>query len=159
MTPTSSRTRVLVIATDPVVGALLGMLLDPAQYEPVFPQHGERPEDALARVRPPLVILLDGAQEAARSDLFLARAQRSRAALLLFAPTGEAGATPAAADTRGVPWIALPIDRAGLSRALGEALARAAAGSTWSVAGTILGGLLLPPVVKSSVLTAMSLLG
>ena len=145
MTSSNSRTRVLVIATDPVVGALLGMLLDPAHYEPTFPQHGERPEDALARVRPPLVILLDGAQEAARSDLFLARAQRSRAALVLFAPPGDTAATEAtraSARTRGVPWVALPIDRAALTRALTEALARAATGGSWSAAGTVLGALL-----------------
>lgn len=108
-----------------MVAALLGMLLDPSRHEPVYPQPGERPEDAIARLRPPLAILLDGELEAAQSDLFLARADRARATLLLFAPPSTGGgAVRALAEERGVPCFTLPVDRAGLTRILDEALRR-----------------------------------
>lgn len=115
----------LIVAGDPMVAALLGMLLDPSRHEPVYPQPGERPEDAIARLRPPLAILLDGELEAAQSDLFMARADRARATLLLFAPPSAAGgAVRAIAEQRGVPCFTLPVDRAGLTRILDEALRR-----------------------------------
>lgn len=146
VTPTE-RTRVLIVAADPLVAALLGMLLDPSRHEPVFPQPDERPEDAVARLRPPLAILLDGELEAARSDLFIARAMRSRAALLLFAAPGAGAAVQALAATHGVPAFALPLDRARLTRLLDDAVrgpgtvlttALAFAGLTASVAGSLL---------------------
>lgn len=118
----TERTRVLIVAGDPLVAALLGMLLDPSRHEPVFPQPDERPEDAVARLRPPLAILLDGELEAARSDLFIARAARARAALLLFASPGSGDAVRALAATHGVSAFALPLDRARLTRLLDEAV-------------------------------------
>ena len=112
----------LILARDPLVAALLGMLLDTSRHEPVFPQGDERPEDAVTRLRPPLAILLDGELEAARSDLFMARAARARARLLLFASPEGGTETRALADTHGVPWFALPIDRGRLTRILDDAL-------------------------------------
>ena len=112
----------LIVAGDPMVAALLGMLLDPTRHEPVYPQPDERPEDAVARLRPPLAILLDGEQEPARSDLFLARADRARATLLLFTPPTGGAAVRALAEQRGVPCFSLPIDRASLTRILDDAL-------------------------------------
>jgi hypothetical protein len=125
-----------------MVGALLGMLLDPATFEPVFPLAGERPEDALQRMRPPLAILLDGTLEAARSDLFLTRAQRNRASLVLFTPPagdGVAPFAPAAARARGLASFALPVDRAALTEILESALARAAGGGFIGVLAMLLG--------------------
>lgn len=130
------RVRVLIVAGDPMVAALLGMLLDPTRHEPVFPQADERAEDAVARLRPPLAILLDGELESARSDLFMARAERARATLLLFtAPSGSAPVRTLAAR-HGVPCFVLPLDRAGLTRILDEALRGGAALSLLAMAAS-----------------------
>jgi DNA-binding NtrC family response regulator len=117
------RANVLVLARDPVVAALLGMLLELESCEPVFARPGERPEDAISRLRPPLVILLDADMEVARSDLFFARATKGHATVVLF---GRGGANPdvaAAPGARGILWLAMPTDRATLARVLEAALA------------------------------------
>ena len=138
----SERIRVLIIAGDPMVAALLGMLLDPGRHEPVYPQPGERPEDAIARLRPPVAILLDGELESAHSDLFLARADRAHATLLLFAPPSSGGAVVRAmAAERGMPCFSLPVDRAALTRILDDAVRRG--GSALGSMLVALGGLAL----------------
>ena len=114
----------LIVSGDPMVAALLGMLLDPSRHEPVYPQNGERLEDAIGRLRPPIAILLDGELESAGSDLFAARADRARATLLLFTPPTGGDAVRALAEERGVPCFALPVDRAALTRILDDALRR-----------------------------------
>lgn len=114
----------LIVAGDPMVAALLGMLLDPGRHEPVYPQNGERLEEAVGRLRPPIAVVLDGGLESARSDLFLVRADRARAALVLFTPPTGGDGVRALAEERGVPCFALPVDRAGLTRILDEALRR-----------------------------------
>lgn len=129
----------LIVAGDPMVAALLGMLLDPARHEPVYPQRDERPEDALARLRPPLAILLDGDLETARSDLFLARADRARATLLVFTPPTGGEVARALAMERGVPCFTLPLDRAALTRILDDAVRRGA--SALGVVALALGGM------------------
>jgi len=99
------------------------MLLELESCEPVFAEPGERPEDAIGRLRPPLVILLDGEAEVAQSDLFYARATKSHATVVLF---GRAGAHPdvaAAAQERGILWFSMPTDRPTLARVLEAALA------------------------------------
>jgi hypothetical protein len=70
----AATTKVLILARESVIAALLGMLLELEAYEPVYPEPDERYEDAIRRVRPPLVVVLDGESEEARSDLFFARA-------------------------------------------------------------------------------------
>jgi riboflavin biosynthesis pyrimidine reductase len=115
---------VLIVAGDPMVAALLGMLLDPDRHEPVFPQNGERPEDAVGRLRPPIAILLDGELESAGSDLFVARADRARATLVLFTPPAGSDAARALAAARGIPCFTLPVERAALTRILDDALRR-----------------------------------
>lgn len=140
MSASYERIRVLIVAGDPMVAALLGMLLDPARHEPVFPHVGERPEDAVARLRPPLAILLDGELEAAHSDLFMARAERARATLLLFAAPSNSPAVRALAAERGLPCFQLPLDRAGLTRILDEAL-RGGAGAAMGLLALTMGGL------------------
>ena len=67
-----------------MVAALVGLLLDPDQFDPAFPLPRERPEDALSRVRPPLVLVLDCDLDAARSDLFFARTLVAVAAMAML---------------------------------------------------------------------------
>jgi DNA-binding NtrC family response regulator len=114
------KTTVLVLARETVIAALIGMLLELEDYEPAFPEPGERPEDAIARVRPPLVVMLDGELDAARSDLFFARAAAARARVVLFSEPVIADAVRAAARHRRVPYVAMPTDREALSHALAE---------------------------------------
>jgi hypothetical protein len=78
------KTKVLILARETVIAALIGMLLEMEDFEPEFAQPDERPEDALSRLRPPLVIVIDCGLDAARSDLFFARAAAARARVVLF---------------------------------------------------------------------------
>ncbi len=116
-------TKVLILARETVIAALIGMLLEMEDYEPVYARPDERPEDALSRLRPPLVIVLDGELDAARSDLFLARAGAARARVVLFSEPLAAEAVQAAARERRLPYFSMPVDRATLGQVLTSATA------------------------------------
>lgn len=115
----------LVLAREAVIAGLLGMLLELESYEPVYPADGERPEEALARIRPPLVVVLDGELDSARSDIFLARAAKSRAGVVLFSPPHDGGSIAALARERDLPHFAMPCTRADLAAAVKQALGKA----------------------------------
>jgi hypothetical protein len=119
------RAKLLVLAADPVVAALLGLLAEAADCTPAFAAEGERAEDAIERVRPLYVVLIDGAMQAADSDLFYARAARSRVALAVFTTSTHAS-FPQGALRRGVPCAPVPMDLSQL-----EALLEAASASRW----------------------------
>jgi hypothetical protein len=138
----TGRTRVLIIATDAMVAALVGLLLDPDQFDPMFPLPRERPEDALARIRPPLVLMLDCDLDVARSDLFFARTDKTRATVVLFGPPGSHENVVELAQLRGVPWVHLPTNRAALTDAIQDAISHAVASGMWSVAAAMLMGTL-----------------
>ncbi len=118
----AATTKVLILARESVIAALIGLLLELEAYEPVFPEPGERYEDAIRRVRPPLVVVLDGESDEARSDLFHARAAQGGARVVLFSEPVAADAVRAAARERRLPFFAMPVDRA----TLGTVLKRAA---------------------------------
>lgn len=122
---------VLICAEEPLLAALLGMLAELAGYEPLFPHAGERPEDALARTRPLLVILLDGTLDSARSDVFFSLAARRQVGVALFSGRENAPAVGAIADARGVVRFEAPLDVAEFRRVLKEA-----ASTLWWRAGT-----------------------
>lgn len=124
----ADKTQVLVLAADPMVAALVGMLLDGKRYEAAFPQSGERAEDAMQRLRPPLVVMLDGALDDARSDLFYARAERQRALVVLFGPSTQLPAIQALAIARDIPCFTLPTDRPTLTRVLDTVISSASHG-------------------------------
>jgi hypothetical protein len=106
-----------------MAAALLGMLLELEGYEPAFAGEGENAEAALARVRPLLVVLVDHALDVARSDLFLARAARRQVGVVVFSTEGAANGPAGWAVTRRVPWFKMPVDGAGLRRAIEESTA------------------------------------
>lgn len=134
-----------------MVAALVGLLLDPDRFEPLFPSAGERLEDALARVRPPLVLVLDCDIDAARSDLFHARATKARAIVVLFGPPGSRERVVELAQLRGVPCVHLPTDRAALTEAIQTAIVNAMSAGVWSVAGPLfVGALALSRLVVAS---------
>jgi DNA-binding NtrC family response regulator len=115
---------VLVLARDAVIAALLGLLLELEDYEAVFPGPDERPEDAIARLRPPLIVLLDGTLDTAGSDLFHARAAARGSRVVLFSEPPAAHEVRAIARRRDIAYVSMPVDRS----TLGGVLRRAATG-------------------------------
>jgi hypothetical protein len=107
VTPASQH-KVLIVAPDPVLAALVGSVVELSRLSAAFPNVGERPEDALSRVKPLAAILIDGAADEAESDLFLARAKKKRVQLLVFGGAGSIAARRPWAKTRNVPIFALP---------------------------------------------------
>jgi DNA-binding NtrC family response regulator len=108
------RVKVLVIAKETVIAALIGMLLELEEFEPVFARPDERPEDAIRRLQPPLIVVLDGRLDAAGSDLFFARASATGARVVLFSEPLAADDVRAVARQRRLPFFTMPIDRATL---------------------------------------------
>lgn len=106
--------------------ALLGLLVELANYTPIFAQKDERPEEALARIRPVLVVLIDDTLEAARSDVFFARAAQQRAPIAVFPGRGSRRELMRRIGERGIPYFELPSDAADLARVI-----RTAAAGTW----------------------------
>lgn len=111
----------LILTPQPMAGALLGMLVELAQLEPVFAQPDERPDDALARVLPLLVILVDAQVDAFRSDLFLARAQHRGVGVIVFGHD-RSDLSADWATERGVPYLVLPTDAEAFGRLLDQAV-------------------------------------
>ena len=111
--------------------ALLGLLVELANYTPIFAQKGERPEEALARIRPVLVVLIDDTLEAARSDVFFARAAQQRSPIAIFPGRRSRRELMARIGERGIPYFELPSDAADLARVI-----RTAAATTWWKRGT-----------------------
>jgi hypothetical protein len=103
-----------------MTGALLGMLVELAQLEPVFADAGETPDDALARVVPLLVLIADGGVGAFRSDLFLTRAQHRGIGVVVFGGRNPGDAEHWARE-RGLPYLVLPADAEAFGRLLDEA--------------------------------------
>ena len=114
----SPKQQVLILARESVIAALIGLLLELEDYEPVFAEPDERYDDAIRRVRAPLVVILDGESDEARSDIFHARAAQSGARVVLFSEPVGAAEVREAARTRRLPFFAMPVDRATLGSVL-----------------------------------------
>jgi hypothetical protein len=122
----------LILSSEPMSAALLGILLERDAYEPVFARPGETPEAALQRVRPLFVILLDERLDVARSDLFYTRAERSGVRVILWGAFVRSAETEALARSRGVASFTLPIAPSELAEILarpGVSMDRRGAGS------------------------------
>jgi len=106
-----------------MTAALLGMLVELAQLEPVFAEPSERPEDALNRLVPILVVIADGDVDAFTSDLFVARAQHRGIGVIVFG-IGKRGRRqpPEWARQRGLPYLELPTDAEQFGRILDQAI-------------------------------------
>lgn len=123
MSPLST---VLLLSDDAMTLALLGLLVELADFVPAFAEEGERPEDALSRVRPAFVVVLDDTIDAARSDLFFARAAQRKVGLAIFSGKGSARDLADGIGARGIPYFALPTDVDNLARII-----RTAATTAW----------------------------
>jgi hypothetical protein len=99
---------ILILSDEPVIAALVGILIELTGREPAFPHANESPADALERLRPLAVILVDCAFAAARSDVFFAMAAQKRVGVVVFGPDGHARDIGEIAAHRSIPWLVLP---------------------------------------------------
>ena len=120
LVPTTAKrtSRVLILTSHSLVAGLLGILIELESFEPVFAGFGETPEEALARIKPLSTIFMDGDLEAARSDLFFARAARRGVRVILFRSPVSRVDVQALAEARNIPWTPIPVDRQGLAALL-----------------------------------------
>jgi hypothetical protein len=117
----ANRGKVLILTPQAMTGALLGMLVELAQLEPVFAEPAERPEDALNRHVPLLVIIADAQVDAFKSDLFLARAEHRGIGIVVFGGPARRE-TAVWATERGLPYLELPTDAEVFGRILDQAI-------------------------------------
>jgi hypothetical protein len=122
----SPQSTVLLLSDDPMALALLGLLVELANFTPIFAEKDERPEEALARIRPVLVVLIDDTLEAARSDVFFARAAQQRSPVAIFPGRRSRRELMARIGERGIPYFEIPGTAADLARVI-----RTAAATTW----------------------------
>jgi hypothetical protein len=101
---------VLILTEQPVIAALVGMLVELAGCDVVFPAVAEQPADALTRLRPLAVILIDAEMSAARSDLLFALASRKQIGVAVFGSGERAREIAEIAALRQIPWLTLPPD-------------------------------------------------
>ena len=111
--------------------ALLGMLVELANFVPAFAAAGERADDALVRVRPSHVVLIDDTLDAVRSDMFFARAAQRRIALAVFPGRTSTRELMQEIGERGIPWFELPTGAAKLA----DTITAAAAVRWWARGG------------------------
>lgn len=117
--------RVLVLSDEPVVAALVGILVEIAGRTPVFAEPVESATDALERLRPLSVVLVEVTLGSARSDLFFAAAAKSGIGVAVFGPVERAREIAEIAGSRNVPWFTMPPSREQLATALDIAGGRA----------------------------------
>lgn len=109
--------RVLVFA-EPLVAALVGLLVEIAEHTPVFAAPNERVVDTVERLYPFAVVLLDVTHPAAKSDALFALARRSKFGVAVFGPEANARDIAEIAGARGIPWFTIPPTATQLQRAL-----------------------------------------
>lgn len=115
MTPAADH-KVLIVAPDPVLAALVGSVVELSRLRATFPKANERAEDALARVKPLIAILIDAVADEAASDIFLARARKKGVHVLIFGAAGATLRRQAWAKKNKVPIYTLPDDLAELEK-------------------------------------------
>ncbi|MEO5569158.1 MAG: hypothetical protein ABIR92_11730 [Gemmatimonadaceae bacterium] len=110
-----------------MTAALVGWYVELARLEPAFAAPGERPDDALSRVKPLLVVLIDVEAQEAISDLFAARALKRDIGLAVFSGSLTDDTAREWASRHALPFFRLPVDLEAFGRVLDQA-ARAAHG-------------------------------
>jgi hypothetical protein len=100
---------VLIVATDPLAGALLGAAVELAGYTPIFPREGEGAREALVRSRP-CAIVVDCDSDDACSEAFFGPAMMIGASIAIFTSSRSARTLQPIAEDFGVRVFDLPID-------------------------------------------------
>jgi hypothetical protein len=118
----SSASTVLVVASDPVVAALLGALVELERHTALYPGAGETLPSALSRLRP-RVVLIEAVGDApvAPDELgrLFASVRETGARGVLFAAAGRRDDLRRRAAALDAPWFTLPVDRRSLAHLLG----------------------------------------
>jgi DNA-binding response OmpR family regulator len=121
---------VLILATDRMIGGLLGQLTELAGHSAQFPRQGEEAGESVRTVRPDL-LLLDAAYARSTLDIVVEAAASVDVPVVYFASALPASELRRFALERGAKYFALPAGPKLLGRVLSGALAargRAAAG-------------------------------
>lgn len=113
--------KVLILSPHVMTAALVGWYVELAKLEPAFAAPGERPEEAMSRVKPVLVVLIDAEFEEALSDLFAARAAKRGIGLALFSGSSGGDAAREWAERHSMPFFKLPVDLEAFGRVLDQA--------------------------------------
>jgi hypothetical protein len=113
-----SQHRVLVVASDAMLAALVGALVETTGLSAVFPQEGEDADKALARVKPLAAVLVNGEEDVAASDVFLRRARKRGVALMLFGKRDTMQRISSWARSNDVNVFVLPAESLALRTAL-----------------------------------------
>jgi hypothetical protein len=100
---------VLIVATDPLAGALLGAAVELAGYSPVFPRDGEGAREALRRSKP-CAVLIDCDSDDACSESFFGPAMMIGASIAIFTSTRSRRTLEPIAEEFGVCLFDLPMD-------------------------------------------------
>ena len=100
--------KVLVIAFDPLLAALVGALVERVGMQAAFPEPGEIADSALDRVRPIAAIMLDSTTDEAGSELFLVRASKKKVPILMFGPTNSISRRADFLSKNGLRGFTLP---------------------------------------------------
>jgi len=118
MTATRS---ILILSPQPMIAALVGMLVELTGHHPVFAETTEPPLEALRRLRPLAVILVDADMDIAHSDLLFALAARNQIGVVVFGHRAEPREVGEVASHRHIPWFTLPPSLDQLSVAIAKA--------------------------------------
>lgn len=102
--------KVLILSPHVMTAALVGWYVELARLEPAFAAPGEHPVEALARVKPLLVVLVDAENEGAINDLFAARAAKREIGLALFSGASDDTEAREWANAQRIPFFRLPIE-------------------------------------------------
>lgn len=98
----------LVLASDALIGALLGAFVETVSLPPVFASADETPRDTLLRVRPKLV-LLDCDYPGGCTEGFLGPASMTGTPVILFGSRTTGRELEAVAERFHLPHMQLPI--------------------------------------------------
>jgi hypothetical protein len=118
---------VLILATDHLIGGLLGQLTELAGHSAQFRRGGDEASEAVGAARPD-VVLVDAAYGRTTLDAAAAAAANVGAQVIYFASTLSAGELRRFARERGARYFALPAGPRLLGRILADALADSACG-------------------------------
>lgn len=116
---------ILVLGEQPVIAALVGLLVELAGRQPAFAGYDETPIDALERVRPVAAVLVDVRLDDVHSDLFFRQAARHRVGVAVFGSQHHARDVAEVASERSIPWFTIPTGTEELSVALSAAIGSA----------------------------------
>ena len=112
----------MVLSEQPVVAALVGILVEQSGRPAVFAEADEQPAAAVRRLRPVAVIVIDAEIPAAASDLLFALASRAKVGVVVFGSEGQARRVAEIAARRAIPWVILPDDADRLTGAIDAAI-------------------------------------